>query len=328
MDEHTPGTSFIGSFQGFLKHFRKHGLALGFLLLIALTGYYAYDLPRQDWKGLGDAIAANWHLAIAALATNVFGVFFDFLSWRCAWRAQDVRFPKGQNVPFFLSVFALQLTPMQLGRFVRVAFAFQSGIASLRAGATSELMLILLDVCSLGAVFAAFLVPPGALPVSIAIVFLAGPLSLWIADRLRWLIEARVKRFTNVPFLSWWNVGVYYFRSVDWICVGTVLYIIGHLTGADVTWHAAGASALGASFIASASALPGGLGVSEAALTMGLHVSNETAMKLSTGATILGFRLLTFWFWLPFGWWGLVRVKQLAAAANAARLTKEDGNGE
>ena len=106
---------------------------------------------------------------------------------------------------------------------------------------------------------------------------------------------------------------------IDWFCVASILYLIAEVTGAGVAWRPAAVSALGASFIASASALPGGLGASEAALAVGMHVYADTAAKLNTGITVLGFRALTFWIWLPLGWWGLLRVRKLTQRAAEAR---------
>ena len=314
----SPGTR-EGLARAAWRQFQRHGLAIGIALLLGLTIYYARDLPDQDWGGLGRAVAANWPLMLLAFAVNAAGVAFDYVAWRCAWRGQGVRFPAREGPSYFLSAFALQLTPLQIGRFARAAFAFRAGIAPLRAGTSAEGVLYVMDATSLVALLVAVLIPSPFWPLGVAVALLGGPVALWFAERSRALIEARFRITSQRPLLSRWNLGAYYCRMVDWLGVSTILFLVASVTGADVAWRTAAVAALGASFVAAASALPGGLGSSEAALSLGLHFYAHAALQLNTGLTVLAYRVVTFWFWLPFGWWGLLRVRKSSRRAAEAR---------
>lgn len=299
---------------------QRHGLAIAGLLLAALTVYCAYDLPQQDWRGLGAAIARHWHLALAALAINLLGVCGDGFGWYAAYRAQGARFSFRAGLCYFLSVFALQLTPLQLGRLVRAAFAFRAGRVSLRGGITAEAVLFTMDVASLAAVMFATLLPVAWWPLGVLVVLLTGPAVLAIAEPFRGVLERRFGQLSEKPFLVPWNLAVYAGRTVDCLCVSTVLWLCAQFTGLEVDWQTAALGATGASLLGGLSTLPGGVGASEGVLLAGIHVAVAHAAKLQSGLIVLAYRLLTFWMWIPLGWLGLLAMRRDAARAHTSRM--------
>jgi uncharacterized membrane protein YbhN (UPF0104 family) len=85
-----------------------------------------------------------------------------------------------------------------------------------------------------------------------------------------------------------------------------------------VRWDTCGATALGASVLGAASALPGGLGVNEAILAVGIGQDQNAQLLAERGTTVFLYRLLTFWMWIPVGWWGLITFRRQAIAGRRA----------
>ena len=100
-----------------------------------------------------------------------------------------------------------------------------------------------------------------------------------------------------------------------WLVHGFALYVLiaqlpGEITLWDPLFYAATSSVLGVG-----SGLPGGVGATEGLLGAALGMMKIPAEHLAFA--VGGFRLATFWIWIPIGWLALGYVQRVAQRRNA-----------
>lgn len=297
-----------------MERFRQSGLIISAVLLLAFTVYCFWGARPENFSEVLRAWHGKGHIALLAFATGVVGIWIDMFAWNCAWRSQGVRLPLRTAIPLYYSGLALQLLPLQLCRITRIALAFRSGTATLRQALTAESLSLGLDVLALLNVLLAFVLPWPYKWVAFGTGLVTGPVAVLVADRFRGLIARRFKHLTDYSFATPYSLATYYGRILDWISVSLVLYLVASVTIPDVRFETCGATALGASILGAASALPGGLGVNEAILAVGIGQGQNAELLLERSTTVFVYRLLTFWMWIPVGWWGLITFRKRAIA--------------
>jgi hypothetical protein len=195
-----------------MEKFRRSGLVISAVLLLAFTVYCFWGARPENFSGVWEAWRGQWRVALLAFATGVAGVGVDLIAWNCAWRSQGVRLARGKAVSLYFSGLALQLLPMQLCRVTRIALAFRSGTATLRQALTAETLSLGLDMLALLNLLLVFVLPWPYRWGAIVSAAVSGPVAVFVADRFRVVIARRFKHLSQYPFATPHSLVTYYGR--------------------------------------------------------------------------------------------------------------------
>jgi hypothetical protein len=283
-----------------------------FALLAALTAYGVFEFARGDWEGAvaywrDHARVLPWVLALAVL-----DVAFEALAAMWVYTRFGVHAFDRWGAAACLSMRAGLLLPAQLSRLIRPDRFVALGRAHAAPCLQAEAATFALDLLSVAALVTGALVwtraPVASLPAALAVTAAGLAAGRLLAG---WL---RGTRF-ELPRDFWWrpaSFGIVALEAGAWLTHGLAFWLLVRaLPGGAGPAESVLASALSAVLGASSGA-PGGVGVTDGLLGASLRWMDVPLEHLAL--VVLGFRLATFWIWIPVGWLALGVLRRAPGA--------------
>jgi hypothetical protein len=287
-----------------------------FGLLAVLTAYGVYEFARGDWEGT----VAYWrdHAGVlpAVLALAALDVAFEALAAIWIYTRFGVRAFDGWGAIACLSMRAGLLLPAQLSRLIRPDRFVALGRGRAAPCLQAEAAAFALDLLSVAALVTGALVwrlaPGAALPAALALTAAGLTAGRFFAG---WLSGTRFE----LPREFWLrpaSFGIVALEAASWLAHGLAFWLlVRELPGAAGAAEAVLTSALSA-VLGASSGVPGGVGVTDGLLGAALRWMEVPMEHLAL--VVLGFRLATFWIWIPVGWLALAVLRRAPAAPSPA----------
>ena len=289
----------------------KHARTGALLLLVGVTIYGIYAFLTGDpmaaadfWRDKMGIMPLVFLLACADVALEATG-------WMWVYERLGIKALDSGGVISYLAGRAGLLLPVQLGRLIRPDAMLRLKRGGLRHCLKAEAVAFVLDSTSVAALLAALLAyqfhPLTAPVAALAVIAVSLFLGDQIADRL-------TGTKLELPAAFWWRwktFAIIVIEMAGWVAHGAAFYLVikglpGNANLWDALFYAPASSVLGV-----ATGLPGGIGATESFLGASLRL-----MKIPSEHLVLAigaFRLITFWLWLPIGWFALAMLKRRAA---------------
>jgi hypothetical protein len=284
-----------------------------FALLGVVTAYGIYQFAGGEWRVALESWRGRLNvlpvvLALAALDVGLEAFAAMWVYERFGIRAFDIR-----GALASLAIRAGLLLPAQLNRLIRPDGFVRLGRGEMTRCLEAEGATFVLDtlsVLSLIAGLAAWRWSPIAGPTAFLAVAMAGLATGRFASG--WLEGTRFA----LPADFWWRgstLGIVAVEAGCWLAHGAAFWVLvrglpGGVGAVEAILGSAVASVLGA-----VSGAPGGVGVVDGVLGASLHWMEVPAAHMALA--VLGFRLASFWLWIPIGWIALVLTRRGGAAA-------------
>jgi hypothetical protein len=279
-----------------------------FALLGAVTAYGVYQFAGGEWR----VALESWRgrltvlpvvVALAALDVVLEAFAAMWVYERFGVRAFDVR-----GALASVAVRAGLLLPAQLNRLIRPDGFARLGRGELTRCLEAEGATFALDTLSVLALIAGLFAwrwsgvagPAAALAVAVGGLAAGRFASGWLKGT----------RFA-LPAEFWWRpstLGIVGVEACSWLSYGVAFWVLVRgLPGGVGPVEAILGSSL-ASVVGSISGSPGGVGVTDGVLGASLHWMQVPAEHMAL--VVLGFRLASFWLWIPLGWIALVLTRR------------------
>ncbi len=298
-----------------MARFTKYARPAGLALLALVTVYGIWRFATGDSEAVIDYWRGKLLTLPAVLGLAAIDVALECAAWMWVYARFGMRVGDSGGVCAFLAGRAGLLLPVQLGRLIR-----PDSMARLKRGPASECfkaeaVVFALDVTAVGALLAAvgaWVIHPLAAPV--AMLATIGAI-LFLGNRFADMLAGTHLALPDDFWLRWQTLAIVLVETGGWFVHGVALWIlVRDLPGQAELWEAVFYSS-GSAVIGAGSGLPGGVGATEGLLGVSLSLMSVPADHLALA--VGGFRLLTFWIWIPVGWAALVAVNRRAAAAVA-----------
>jgi hypothetical protein len=290
-----------------------------FGLLGAFTVYGVLEFAGGDWRSALGYWQGKLPVLPAVLALAAADVALEALAALWVYGRFGVRAFDRYGAAACLSLRAGLLLPAQLARVIRPDALTRLGKGTFSTCLKAEGATFLLDTISVAALTAGLLAwrwqplvaPVAAVAVVLGSLAAARFLSGWLADT----------RF-GLPTDFWWRRSTFAIIGIEacaWIAHGVAFWLLirglsAAVTVVDVTLATALASTVGAG-----SGAPGGVGVTDGLLGASLRWMEVSAEHLAFA--VGGFRLATFWLWVPVGWGALVLTRRAQPQPSQQRAT-------
>jgi hypothetical protein len=282
-----------------------------FVLLGVVTAYGVYQFAGGEWRVALESWRGRISVlpAVLALATLDVGLEAFAAMWvyeRFGIRAFDIR-----GALASLAIRAGLLLPAQLNRLIRPDGFVRLGRGEMTRCLEAEGATFVLDTLSVLSLIAA-LVAWRWSPIAGPIAFLAVAAAGLAAGRFAsgWLEGTRFA----LPAEFWWRgstLGIVAVEAGCWLAHGAAFWVLVRgLPGAVGAVEAILGSAV-ASVLGAVSGAPGGVGVVDGLLGASLHWMEVPGEHMALA--VLGFRLASFWLWIPIGWIALVLTRREGA---------------
>jgi hypothetical protein len=285
-----------------------------FALLGIVTAYGVYQFAGGEWR----VALESWQgrvnvlplvLVLAALDVSLEAFAAMWVYERFGIRAFDLR-----GALASLAIRAGLLLPAQLNRLIRPDGFVRLGRGDMTRCLEAEGATFVLDTLSVLALITGLAVwrwnpiagPAAALAVAVFGLAVGRFASGWLEGT----------RFA-LPAEFWWRpstLGIVVVEGTCWFVHGLAFWVLVRgLPGGVGAVEAILGSAL-AAVLGAVSGAPGGVGVAEGVLGGSLHVMKVPAEHMALA--VLGFRLATFWLWIPIGWVALVLTRRRSASSS------------
>ncbi len=288
--------------------FIKHARVAGFVILAIVTVVGAYQFFTGDWSEVSTYWRDKVPLLPLVFLLACVDVATECVAWIWVYQRFGVRAADTAGVSACVAGRAGLLLPAQLGRLIRPDAMFRLDRGSARECLKAEAVVFVFDIASVAALLAglaaALVHPLASVLAALAVIALL----LILGNRMANLLSSTRLELPSAFWWRWQTLVIIVIQMAGWFANGAALYLlIRDLPGtADLlptVFFAAGSSVVGAG-----SGLPGGLGATEGLLGASLSFMHVPAAHLALA--IGGFRLLTFWIWIPIGWLALVGIKR------------------
>lgn len=299
---------------------RRYRIArfVGLLLLAAVTIYGVREFALSDWQAVSEFWVAKLPYLPLVLGLAVLDVVFEGMAWMWVYERFGIRARDSFGARAFLAGNAGMLMPAQLGRLIRPDALVRLGRGTPGQCVKAEAAAFVLDsvsVAALLAALAAWYFHPVLAPLAGAAV-IAG--CLFVGNQLAERLSATRLRLPPGFWWRWQSAAIVLVQMLGWIAHGLAFYLLitdlpGNVGLWDALFFPAASSVLGVG-----SGLPGGIGATEGLLAAGLQINQFPAEHL--GLVVGGFRVATFWMWIPIGWLALALLRARAAPAELAPL--------
>jgi hypothetical protein len=281
----------------------------GFGLLAAFTVYGVLEFASGNWRSALGYWEGQLPVLPAVLALAAADVAFEALAVLCAYARFGVRAFDRQGAVACLSIRAGLLLPAQLGRVIRPDALARLGKGAIASCLKAEGAAFVLDTLSVVALVAGLLAwrwqPLAAPLVAVAVVAAALGAGRFFSG---WLAGTRFE----LPADFWWRwstFGIVALEGLAWITHGMAFWLLVRGLSASVTAVDATLATAGASLLGAGSGAPGGVGVIDGLLGASLRWMDVPAEHLAFA--VGGFRLATFWLWIPVGWGALALTRRV-----------------
>ena len=121
-------------------------------------------------------------------------------------------------------------------------------------------------------------------------------------------------------------MGIVSVQMAGWVAHGFALYVVvAGLPGAMTLWDSL-FFAPGAAVLGTGTGLPGGIGATEGILGASLRLRSVPVEHLAIA--VAAFRLITFWMWIPIGWFALIIARRFESASEDSLELSGTGRSE
>jgi uncharacterized membrane protein YbhN (UPF0104 family) len=291
--------------------FVPHARGLGFACLALFTLYGLCEFASGDMQHA----LATWRASLcfipAVVLLSAADVACEGAAWMWVCARLGISAANAQGVTACLATRAGLLLPAHLGRLLRPDALARAGCAPLELSLKAEAATFALDALSVVVLLVAIAAGRTHPLVGLLSAAAAIAVALGAGHRLADLVAGT--RF-ELPRDFWWHphtVGIVLLELCGWVAHGVALWLlIGGLAGSvglpETTFFAAASAVVG-----TGTGLPGGVGPIEGLLGASLAWLRVPPEQLVF--VVGGFRLATFWIWLPVGWVALVRIRRWRA---------------
>lgn len=300
-----------------LSFLNRHRLAVGLLVLAAVTAYGARAFFQEDWRGaLAFWQGRLWVLG-AGLALHGLDLSIEGCLWAVMLAVFGVRLPFRRIPAVFFSGFAGALMPAQLGRLIRCDQISRMGLGRFSDVLRAEVILGGLGALGGLAVMAGALVMSQAPWAGVPLMFLAPPAALWTASWVWPMLPLSARAFPGETLRKPAVLAVSCLTPLGWILNSMVLHLVIRESAPPYAFWQVLLIPTTYMLAGAASGVPGGIGVVESLLgtTLVRWISLPDAHVL---LAVAAFRLITFWVWVGVGWLALLRVLRWPPAPAAA----------
>ena len=288
---------------------RRLANLVGFGLLAAFTLYGVLEFASGDWRSALGYWEGQLPILPAVLALAALDVAFEALAVLWTYARFGVRAFDRQGALACLCIRAGLLLPAQLGRVIRPDALARFGKGAIGNCLKAEGAAFVLDTISV-LVLVAGLLAWRWQPLAGPFAAMAAVLAALGAGRLAtgWLVGTRFELPADF-WLRWSTVGIVGLEALAWITHGLAFWLLirglsASITAVDATLATAVASLLGAG-----SGAPGGVGVIDGLLGASLRWMQVAPEHFAFA--VGGFRLATFWLWIPVGWGALALTRRV-----------------
>lgn len=287
-------------------------------MLVLVTAVGVHEFATGDWSD----VIAYWrdHLAIIPLlvAFAILDVVLEGVAWMWSYARLRIRSFDVRGGMVYLAGRAGLLMPAQLGRLIRPDAMVRLGRAPMLECLKAETVLFVLDGVSVLALLAGLLAyrynPWLSVPTAAAVMAVL----VYPGDRIADRLAHTHFRFEPHFWRSWPTIGVVLVQMAGWIAHGVALFVVvRNLPGAMSLWDSL-FFAPGSAVVGTGTGLPGGIGATEGLLGASLRFREVPAEHLAIA--VAAFRLITFWIWIPIGWFTLLLLRSRKAVVAQEEL--------
>jgi uncharacterized membrane protein YbhN (UPF0104 family) len=304
---------------------KKYARPVAFLILAVATAYGVQQFFASDYTEVLHFWQAKLLVLPLILLLAMIDIGLEAVGWMWVYERFRIRAADRGGIWAYLSSRAGLLLPAQLGRLIRPDAMVRLGRASLPVCLKAEAVAFVLDSTSVVALMvglAAWLVHPLlALLAALAVTATC----LFFGDRIAAMLASTKLAMPKGFWLRWQTFAIVFVEMTGWLANGFALYLIvwdlpGQITWWDPVFFAPASAVLGVG-----TGLPGGIGPTEGFLGISLKIMQIPGSHLALA--IAAFRLLTFWIWIPVGWFALAMIRRRAPkerGADAEQTTAAD----
>lgn len=293
---------------------------LAFILLAVVTIYGTYHFIQGDWTDVISYWRGNVAIIPALVGLSVIDVVLESAAWMWVYHRFGIRVLDRGGACAFVAGRAGLILPAQLGRLIRPDAIVKLKRARMADALKAEGVVFALDAISVVALLAALVVyriSPAMAPVAAALVI---AVSLFLGNTINRLVTHTHLRLPQEFWWSWKTVGTICVGMSGWLAHGFALHVVVANLPGDMTLWDSLVFAPGAAVLGVATGLPGGIGATEGLLGVSLRLRSVPAEHLALA--VAAFRLITFWIWIPAGWFALGILNR-----HRSRLSSTTGAG-
>lgn len=278
------------------------------IVLLLVTSVGVYKFATGDWTDVIQYWSENLAVIPLLIGFAILDVTLESMAWMWSYARLNIRAFDKNGATVYLAGRAGLLMPAQLGRLIRPDAMVRLGRASMTDCLKAEAVMFVLDGVSVLALLAGLLVfkifPWLAVPVVLILVVAM----VYPGDKLAELLAHTRLNFPAGFWWSWPTMGIVAVQLAGWVAHGFALFVvIAGLPGAMTLWDSL-FFAPGAAVLGTGTGLPGGIGATEGILGASLRFRSVPVEHLAL--VVAAFRLITFWVWIPIGWFALLIVKR------------------
>ncbi|MDH4316324.1 MAG: hypothetical protein OEW68_15980 [Gammaproteobacteria bacterium] len=286
---------------------KKYARPAALLILVMVTAVGTYKFLTGDWTDVVSYWAAHLRIIPILVAFSILDVALESLAWMWSYTRLKIAAFDGRGAIVYLAGRAGLLMPAQLGRLIRPDAMVRLGRAPMLDCLKAETVLFVLDGVSVLALLAGLIVyrinPLLAVPAAAFLIAIA----VYSGDRIADRLAHTHYKFAPGFWWSWSTLGVVMVQMAGWVAHGFALYVVimglpGAMTLWDSLFFGPGSAVLG-----TGTGLPGGIGATEGLLGASLSFREVPVEHLAIA--VAAFRLITFWIWIPIGWFALMLLR-------------------
>lgn len=290
----------------------KYARPAAVLVLLIVTAVGAYKLVTGDWSDVLAYWGQHTEIIPVLILFSILDVTLESIAWM--WSYTVLRIPAfdRQGLVVYLAGRAGLLMPAQLGRLIRPDAMVRLGRAPMIECLKAETVMFVLDGVSVLALLAGLIVfriyPLLAVPVVLLIVVVM----VYSGDKIADFFAHTHFNFEKGFWWSWPTMGIVAVQMAGWVMHGFALFVVvAGLPGAMTLWDALFFGP-GSAVLGTGTGLPGGIGATEGLLGASMRFRQVPVEHLAIA--VAAFRLVTFWAWIPIGWFALVALRGRKAA--------------
>lgn len=285
----------------------KYARPLALVILVAVTSVGVYKFATGDWSDVVDYWSDHLGVIPVLVAFSILDVILESTAWMWSYVRLNIPAFDRSGATVYLAGRAGLLMPAQLGRLIRPDAMVRLGRAPMIECLKAETVMFVLDGVSVLSLLAGLIVyrfyPWLAVPAAVLVIVVM----VYPGDRIADMLAHTHFNFAPGFWWSWPTMGVVLVQMAGWVAHGFALYVVvAGLPGAMTLWDALFFGP-GSAVLGTGTGLPGGIGATEGLLGASLRFREVPVEHLAVA--VAAFRLITFWIWIPIGWFALLALR-------------------
>lgn len=299
-----------------LKRFAK---SLAFIVLLLVTAWGVWSFLKGDPGAALEYWKSRTPLLLLVALLAVLDVTTEAIAWMWAYARFGVRSWDLGGLWSFLAGRAGLLVPAQLGRLLSPDAMARLGRGPLETCIKAEVVAFAINIASVGILI--LMLALAYVHVWLAPIVLVGSLAsiYLLGDRVGALVKHTRLALPPVLWRSRSTLAIVMVKMMGWVFHGVGLWVIIAGLSADASVVNSILFSSAAAVLGVGTGLPGGIGATEGLLAFGLdrlRIPSEYLMP-----AIASFRVITFWVWIPIGWWALLMTRRRANSKEAVGMS-------